>query len=99
MKKSPSPELQAWVARVRDVFQNGGSAASLEPGARVKRLREILDTPASEPVEGVNVRPLEVAGRPAEWLVPEGASDKARLLFIHGGFFLAGGFGLYRQPA
>ncbi|TNE57136.1 MAG: steryl acetyl hydrolase [Alphaproteobacteria bacterium] len=99
MKNSPSPELQAWVARVRDAFHQGRSAASLEPVSRVQRLRDLLDTPVSEPVSGVEVRPLEVAGRPAEWLVPEGASDKARLLFIHGGFFLAGGFGLYRQPA
>jgi acetyl esterase/lipase len=35
-------------------------------------------------------RPLEVAGRPAEWVLAPGADPAHRVLYIHGGAFIAG---------
>jgi len=44
---------------------------------------------ATEP-EGVTVTDVEVAGRPAHWVVPDGAAEDRVVLFLHGGGYVIG---------
>ncbi len=50
-------------------------------------------------VEGTRVEPLEVAGRPAEWLTPPGPEPTSFLLFLHGGAYGAGSIRSHRGLA
>lgn len=48
---------------------------------------------------GVTVEPLQVAGRPAEWLLPQGARQDAALLYVHGGAYVSGSCVTHRALA
>lgn len=46
---------------------------------------------------GVRMQPVEAAGVPAEWLVPDGAPEDRALLYLHGGAWMLGSPRMYRR--
>ncbi|HHH9283210.1 TPA: alpha/beta hydrolase, partial [Pseudomonas aeruginosa] len=46
--------------------------------------------------KGVKSERVSVAGRPAEWLIPEGADSSAAVLFLHGGAYTQGSLDSHR---
>jgi acetyl esterase/lipase len=65
----------------------------------VERYRRILTVMAPRPPGGVQVLRTEVAGRTVDWVVPNGADPRARLLYLHGGGFIAGSVHTHRAIA
>jgi monoterpene epsilon-lactone hydrolase len=49
--------------------------------------------------DGVGSEAVEVAGRPAEWLVPDGADDGAAILHLHGGAYSVGSLAAHQALA
>ena len=67
--------------------------AALPPGRAMptpKHVRALLDALGAPAPRGVAVRKLEVGGLEAEWLVPDGAPSDARIVYLHGGGYVAG---------
>lgn len=56
-------------------------------------------TAGMQPPPGVDVEPTRLAGRPAEWLVPNGASRDAAVLYLHGGAYCMGSLDSHRGLA
>lgn len=52
---------------------------------------------AIRPAAGVRVERTEVDGLPAEWLLPEGATDDEAILYLHGGAYTAGSCDSHRN--
>ena len=50
-------------------------------------------------LKGVEVRPVDAGGVPCEWLVPPDAQAGRRIVFLHGGAWIAGGLPVYRPVA
>lgn len=61
--------------------------------------RMLLDAMGAPAPRGVEVRELEVGGLPAEWLVPEGAPEDARIVYLHGGAYVSGSRASHRSIA
>jgi acetyl esterase/lipase len=61
--------------------------------------RIMLDLLSAPVPRGVAVRALDVSGLPAEWLLPEGAPDDARIVYLHGGAYVAGSRDSHRSIA
>lgn len=86
-------------AHLRGIFERG---AALGPDADLAARRALVDDflavdPAVARLEpDVSVRATEVAGRPAEWLLPGAAHPTARLLYLHGGAWSAGSLRSHR---
>lgn len=51
------------------------------------------------PVDGVTLLPVTADGVAAEWIVPAGCADGARLVYLHGGGWVAGGLVSHRPLA
>jgi epsilon-lactone hydrolase len=64
-----------------------------------ERYRRFLTAMAPRPPNGVQVLRTEVAGRTVDWVVPEGADPAVRLLYLHGGGFIAGSVHTHRALA
>ena len=45
--------------------------------------------------DGVAVQEVDAGGRPARWLVPDGAPDTSAVLHLHGGGFAVGALGAH----
>jgi acetyl esterase/lipase len=84
-------------------------AAATKPGGNptevLQAIREITDEYAlvvpetMELVPNTEVMALEVGGRKAEWIMAPGANTSHRLLYIHGGGWVAGGLYSHRPLA
>ncbi len=64
-----------------------------------ERYRRFLTAMAPRPPNGVQVLRTEVAGRTVDWVVPEGADPGVRLLYLHGGGYVAGSVHTHRALA
>lgn len=67
--------------------------AAIPPGRAMpspRQVRTLLDAMGAPAPRGVAVRQLDVYGLTAEWLVPEGAPTDARIVYLHGGGYVAG---------
>jgi acetyl esterase/lipase len=51
------------------------------------------------PPEGISIEATELGGRPAEWLVPDGAERDAVVLYLHGGGYCSGSLNSHRDLA
>jgi acetyl esterase/lipase len=63
--------------------------------------RAALDnlTAVAPPPDDVDFTPLEVAGRPAEWVLANGARTDRTLLYLHGGGYCVGSIASHRTLA
>jgi acetyl esterase/lipase len=65
-----------------------------DPASALKRIRDITDRYGDiqqfDPVSGVTNISTFVDGVAAEWIVPQGAATEDRVLYIHGGGWVAG---------
>lgn len=85
---APSADNQAVLATVREFAR---AAESTRGRAGLKRMREAMDAMGERAdVSGVDIRPIQVEGRPAEWITGESCNPGGRLLYIHGGAFTMG---------
>lgn len=88
-----SPEL----AKVNEYLR--GLAAG-NPGADLSANRQLVDrygdVDPSVRVFDAEVRKVDAAGVPCEWLLAKGSDPDARLLYIHGGGWTAGGLDSHR---
>jgi acetyl esterase/lipase len=88
-----SPELAKVIEHLR-----GLSAGS--PGADLSANRRVVDrygdVDPSVRVFDAEVRKADAAGVPCEWLLAKGSDPDARLLYVHGGGWTAGGLDSHR---
>ncbi|NMO20510.1 alpha/beta hydrolase [Pyxidicoccus fallax] len=72
-----------------------------DPGdslAEGRRRLEAMSTRLPMPRD-VDIQPLTVGGRPAEWLRPRGGESHRAVLYLHGGAYTAGSLGSHRSLA
>lgn len=82
-------------------------AAGGEPGGPlsdpITTMRRFVDgygdVDPRPPLAGVVVRPVQADGVPAEWVVPERVTDDARIVYLHGGGWVAGSLHSHRPVA
>ena len=51
---------------------------------------------AAKALRGVTVKPVDAGGVPAEYIVPDGARTDLRIVYLHGGAWIGGGYPVYR---
>ena len=93
----PSPQTAAVFAHLRLIasITAAGSGGGL---ASTRRMTDIFANVSPDCGRLVtSVTPGEVAGRPAEWHTTPGADPNRRLLYLHGGGWLAGSLGSHRS--
>jgi monoterpene epsilon-lactone hydrolase len=88
-----SPELARVLAMLRSTQPRPGDPLDFE------RYRRFLTAMAPRPPNGVQVLRTEVAGRTVDWVVPDGADPGVRLLYLHGGAYVAGSVHTHRALA
>lgn len=57
------------------------------------------DVDPRPPLEGVVVRPVQADGVPVEWIIPQRVTDDARIVYLHGGGWVAGSLHSHRPVA
>ncbi len=88
-----SPGLARVLSMLRATQPREGDPLDFE------RYRRFLTAMAPRPPSGVQVLRTEVAGRTVDWVVPEGADSGVRLLYLHGGGYVAGSVHTHRALA
>lgn len=84
----PSPEHGEVVALLRSLL---GSAAGLRGRARLRALREAMDRLGGEREIVSRVVPVSAGRVHGEWVLPPDVDPAYRVLYLHGGAWLAGG--------
>lgn len=86
---APSQENDAVLASVREFAQAADAGGGRRE--RLQRLRQAMDAMGEQAdLTGVTIKPVTVAGRPAEWVTADESSSTGRLLYLHGGAFTMG---------
>jgi monoterpene epsilon-lactone hydrolase len=88
-----SPGLARVLSMLRTTQPREGDPPDFE------RYRRFLTAMAPRPPNGVQVLRTEVAGRTVDWVVPEGADPSVRLMYLHGGAYIAGSVHTHRALA
>ncbi len=88
-----SPGLARVLSMLRTTQPREGDPLDFE------RYRRFLTAMAPRPPNGVQVLRTEVAGRTVDWVVPEGADPSVRLMYLHGGAYIAGSVHTHRALA
>lgn len=89
-----SPELKAVIEQMMAV--QGAAASATAPDVEaVRALTDALAQTRTLP-DYVTVTPVSADGVPCEWIVPPGAATTDRLLYLHGGGYVAGGLDSHR---
>ncbi len=85
-QREPSAEHHEAVALLAQVGQqNSGS------GSRLQQMRDGMDSLGeAADLNGITLKPVDVAGVPGEWVLAENSDPRRRLLYLHGGAFTAG---------
>lgn len=86
------PEASPEHARVVEMVQEMGPEPTgrISQKDRVRRLRDALDSAFVGMTVDAEVRDVDAGGVRAEWVVAPGADPSRRILYIHGGGFIAG---------
>ena len=86
--------------QVLELLKTFGDQVEAPQGAsdedRVKTMRGALDLGLFPVPEGTRVESLQAGGIPAEWIRSADADPDQRLLYIHGGGFIAGSLDSHR---
>ena len=82
----------AGIAVIRSFLAESGM------GSSIAEVRAVINGPAgANPApDGVTVSVEELAGRPVEWLEPQGVGRDRVVLYLHGGGYCAGSLGSHR---
>jgi monoterpene epsilon-lactone hydrolase len=83
-----SPEHAAVVARILKLGE--GARERVGRAERVRRMRDALEQAFGQTEVDAEIRPVSAAGVPAEWVLSRGADPARRMLYLHGGAFMAG---------
>ncbi|MFP6664198.1 MAG: alpha/beta hydrolase [Deltaproteobacteria bacterium] len=87
-RSEASPEHAAVVARVQKM--QAGAGARESSSARVVRVRRNLEEAFGDRAVDAEVRNVDAGGVPAQWVLAPGADPDRRILYLHGGGFIAG---------
>lgn len=85
--KGPSPEHGEAVAGIRAA---GAQVEGLSRGQMLRFTREFMEEMSRGKSFGCEFVPADVNGVPAEWVLAPGIDSSRRVLYIHGGAFIAG---------
>ena len=85
--REPSAELTEVEAGLREMQRKGRSVSRWQ---RLQRLRQSMEEMGGDVPDDVAITPVDSGGVPAEWVVAPAADPQCRLLYIHGGAFIAG---------
>lgn len=78
----------------------GPDQVSADPLATLRRFVDSYgDVDPRPPLKGVQIRPVQADGTPAEWIVPDRVVRADRLVYLHGGGWVAGGLESHRAMA
>jgi acetyl esterase/lipase len=83
----PSAEHRQAEANIRAM---GGQAARMPRGARLQFMRDFMENVPAGREFSCEFRPADLDGIPGEWSLGPGADPARRVLYIHGGAFIAG---------
>lgn len=79
---------QAEVIEMAKMLSSGPTFES--PKTRIKRIRKTMDEVFGSTPHDAEVVPVDAGGVPADWVLSETSRPERRLLYIHGGGFVAG---------
>jgi acyl-CoA synthetase (AMP-forming)/AMP-acid ligase II/acetyl esterase/lipase len=100
VKRGPSEHLTAVNQALRQAALDSRTEyAGMSATQRLQLQREAVELPQPIIDGSVSVTALQVAGRPAEWIVPPGADEQTRILMIHGGGFILCGLNAHRNTS
>jgi len=83
----PSPEHAAAVAEIQAM---GGQVEGMSRKQRLQFMRDFMEEMPSGREFNCEFRPVDVNGVSAEWVLAPGVDPARRVLYIHGGAFIAG---------
>lgn len=86
----PRPPSDAHFETVELLQRMGENAPKGPRRQRLKRLREAMDQMGEGRGSDAEIRSVDVAGVPGEWVLAPGADPDRRLLYLHGGAFVMG---------
>lgn len=81
-----SPELQAIIAGLERVAE----LHKIPPRQRIPAIRQFMEGLFAAEQFDADIRPVNAGGVAAEWVLAPGALPQRRMLYIHGGAFIAG---------
>lgn len=87
-RQSASPEHADVVARIKELGKE--RQGRLSRSERVRLLREGLERAFGDTDYDAEIRAVDADGVPAEWVLAPGADPQRRILYLHGGAFMAG---------
>jgi monoterpene epsilon-lactone hydrolase len=90
----PSPELAKVIEHLRGVAAEAAAGGDLAANRRF--VDRYGDVDPSVRAFDAEVRKADAAGVPCEWLLAQGSDPDARLLYLHGGGWTAGGLDSHR---
>lgn len=83
------PSEAHWEA-VKAIQQFGSQVSGLSRKQRLVRMRQFMDEMGANRNYASQFVAVDVGGVPAEWVLAPGADPSRRVLYIHGGAFIAG---------
>jgi acetyl esterase/lipase len=86
----PAGPSAGHVDKVAEILAFGQQAAHMSQKERLDFMRRYMDEKGAERTYASEFRPVDAGGVPAEWVLAPGCDGSRRVLYIHGGAFIAG---------
>lgn len=83
----PSPEHEIAVAKIKDM---GGALKGMSRGQILQFTRDFMEEVPAGKSFSCDFIPVDIDGMAAEWVLAPGVDSSRRVLYIHGGAFIAG---------
>ena len=87
-REQASPEHAAVVARIQQL--GAGARQGMSRDERVRKMREGLEQAFGDAQVDAEIRSVSAGGVDCEWVLADGADPRRRILYLHGGAFMAG---------